>query len=128
MIDHIIITVSNLPKSKEFYEKALAPLGYSASPEFTSASTNTKGVGFGVKEEGHDFHIVQGPAIVNPTHIAFRVNSRKQVESFYQAAIAAGGKDNGEPGLTPKHGPDYYSAYVFDPDGHNIEAVCWEPN
>jgi len=127
MIDHIIVTVSHLTKSKEFYQKALAPLGYSPTPEYTSAGTNVKGVGFGVEGEGFDFFIQENQATIAPYHIAFRVPTRAQVESFYEAAIAAGGKDNGAPELTPDHGPDYYSAYVFDPDGYNIEVVCWEP-
>jgi len=127
MIDHIIITVSDLNKSKEFYQKALAPLGYSATPEYTSGSTKAKGVGFGVEGQGHDFFIQENQELIAPCHIAFCVPTREQVESFHKAAIAAGGKDNGEPELTPDHGPDYYSAYVFDPDGYNIEVVCWEP-
>lgn len=127
MIDHLFLTVSSLPRSVKFYREALAPIGYSASPEFTVASTKTKGVGFGVEGE-RDFHIIQGPSIVTTSHVAFRVTSRQQVDGFYEAAIAAGGRDNGRPGLTPDHGPDYYSAYVFDPDGHNIEVVCWEPS
>ena len=127
MIDHLFISVSSLPKSVKFYRKALAPIGYTASPKFTVPSTKAKGVGFGPKGE-RDFHITQGPPVVTPNHVAFRVTTRKQVNAFYKAAIAAGGRDNGKPGLTPDHGPDYYSAYVFDPDGHNIEVVCWEPN
>ncbi|TDU62572.1 putative lactoylglutathione lyase [Prosthecobacter fusiformis] len=125
MIDHIIITVSNLSASLEFYQKALAPLGYSATPEYTS-STGTKGVGFGIKG-GLDFFIQEGAAQVTQCHIAFTASTRVQVEEFYAAGLAAGGRDNGKPELTPDHGPDYYSAYVFDPDGCNIEAVCTEP-
>lgn len=125
MIDHIIITVSNLSASLKFYQKALAPLGYSATPEYTT-STGSKGVGFGI-EGGLDFFIQEGGAQVTQCHIAFRASTRVQVEEFYAAGLAAGGRDNGKPELTPDHGPDYYSAYVFDPDGCNIEAVCTEP-
>ena len=123
MIDHLFITVSSLTKSVKFYTKALAPIGYSASPKFT-LPTKAKGVGFGPKGE-RDFYIIQGPKVVTTNHVAFRVSRRKQVDAFYKVALAAGGRDNGNPGLTPEHGPTYYSAYVFDPDGHNIEVVCW---
>jgi|SRR5678816_3683292 catechol 2,3-dioxygenase-like lactoylglutathione lyase family enzyme len=125
MIDHIIINVRNLSASFEFYRKALAPLGYSATPEYTTG-TGTKGFGFGLKGE-HDFFIQQGAAQVTQCHIAFYASTRAQVEEFYAAGLAAGGRDNGKPELTPDHGPDYYSAYVFDPDGYNIEVVCAEP-
>ena len=123
MIDHLFINVSNLTKSTNFYRKALAPIGYSATPRFTLPS-KAKGVGFGPEGE-RDFHIIQGPKVVTPNHVAFRVPHRKQVDAFYKAALAAGGKDNGSPGLTPEHGPTYYSAYVLDLDGHNIEVVSW---
>src|SRR3979409_2300573 len=99
MIDHVIITVSDLESSKAFYGKALAAIGYKASPEYLSGSTGTKGVGFG--GEDLEFFIVQGPVIKPPFHVAFRVASRAQVTAFYEAAIAAGGRDNGEPNLSP---------------------------
>jgi catechol 2,3-dioxygenase-like lactoylglutathione lyase family enzyme len=126
MIDHIILTVSDLHKSAEFYTKALTPIGYSISSEFTLASTQAKGFGFGAGE-GRDFFITEGRKVAPPIHVAFRVSKREQVDAFYQTAIAAGGRDNGKPDLTPEYDPNYYSAYVFDPDGHNIEAVCFEP-
>jgi catechol 2,3-dioxygenase-like lactoylglutathione lyase family enzyme len=125
MIDHLIITASDLKVSKAFYGKALAAIGYKSSPEYVSGSTGTKGVGFGGKD--FEFFIVQGPMITPPFHLAFRVSSRAQVKAFYEAAIAAGGRDNGAPASSPEHHADYFSAYVFDPDGHNIEAVCHEP-
>ena len=123
MIDHLFITVSNLAKSERFYRKALAPIGYTAAPRFTLPS-KAKGVGFG-PEGDRDFYTIQGPKVVAKNHVAFRVSRRKQVDAFYRAALAAGGTDNGGPGFTPEHGPNYYSAYVLDPDGHNIEVVCW---
>ena len=76
--------------------------------------------------DGSDFWIGQGDANRPPIHIAFRVPSRAAVDAFYKAAIAAGGRDNGAPGLRPHYHPNYYGAYVLDPDGHNIEAVCHE--
>lgn len=123
MIDHLFITVSDLARSAKFYRKALAPIGYTPTPPFTLAS-KAKGVGFGPEGE-RDFYIIQGPKVVTPNHVAFRVSRRKQVDAFYKAALAAGGKDNGSPGASPEHGSSYYSAYVFDPDGHNLEVVCW---
>jgi catechol 2,3-dioxygenase-like lactoylglutathione lyase family enzyme len=125
MIDHLIISVSDLKASKAFYGKALAPLGYKTSSEYTSGSTKTKGVGFGA--EDLEFFIVQGRAIKPAIHVAFRVPTRAKVKAFYKAAMAAGGRDNGAPSLSPEHHADYFSAYVFDPDGHNIEAVCHDP-
>jgi catechol 2,3-dioxygenase-like lactoylglutathione lyase family enzyme len=125
MIDHLILSVSDLEVSKVFYRNALAAIGYKTSPEYISGSTKTKGIGFG--GEDLEFFIVQGPVNKPPVHVAFRVPNRRDVEAFYKAAIAAGGLDNGAPGLSPEHHPDYFSAYVFDPDGHNIEAVCHDP-
>ena len=125
MIDHIILSVSDLKASTAFYRDALAPLGYKVSPEYTSATTKTKGVGFGSGDM--DFFIVQGPPVKPAVHVAFRVSDRTAVKAFYEAAMAAGGRDNGAPALSPEHHPDYFSAYVFDPDGHNIEAVCHDP-
>ena len=123
MIDHLLLTVSNLAASREFYRKALAPLGYSASPEFTLSSTQAQGVGFG--EEGSlEFFIAQGLVVVTPIHLAFRVVTREKVKEFYQAALAAGGRDNGAPELTPEYHADYFSAYVLDPDVRNVEVVC----
>ncbi|MFL6663958.1 MAG: VOC family protein, partial [Rhizobacter sp.] len=77
--------------------------------------------------DGSDLWISQGVAISPPIHIAFRVSSRAAVDAFYKAALAAGGKDNGAPGLRPQYHPNYYGAFVLDPDGHNIEAVCHDP-
>lgn len=125
MIDHVIISVSNLGLSKAFYLQALGPLGFKSSPEFTWGSNESPGVGFGV--EDMEFFLVEGPVIKPPIHIAFRASTRAEVEAFYRAAIAAGGRDNGAPELSPEHHADYFSAYVFDPDGHNIEAVAHDP-
>lgn len=120
MIDHIIISVADYEASKGFYLKALKPLGYSIIMELG------KGGGFGVDGKP-DFWIQQGEAIKPPVHIAFRGQDRPMVDAFHAAAIeaaAAGGKDNGKPGLRPQYHPNYYGAFVFDPDGNNIEAVC----
>jgi catechol 2,3-dioxygenase-like lactoylglutathione lyase family enzyme len=122
MIDHLLINVSDLESSKAFYKKALTPLGYEMSPEFTSETTGTKSVAFAVSQM--DFMIAQGPRKIPPSHVAFRAKSRALVKRFYKAAIAAGGRDFGKPKLYPEYDKNYFAAYVRDPDGHNIEAVC----
>lgn len=126
MIDHIGISVADLSVSKPFYEQALAPLGYKAVMEVTAEQTGVHAaVGFGA--EFPDFWIGQdGPPSVH-THVALRVKSRAEVDAFHAAALAAGGRDNGAPGLRPHYHEHYYGAFVLDPDGHNIEAVCHLP-
>jgi catechol 2,3-dioxygenase-like lactoylglutathione lyase family enzyme len=124
MIDHTGLDVSEPKQSREFYERALAPLGYSVLMEIPTEYTGGAVVlGFGVAPKP-DFWLHQGTPQTPRLHIAFRADNRAQVDAFYRAAIAAGGKDNGPPGLRPHYHPDYYGAFVFDPDGHNIEAVC----
>lgn len=119
MIDHIGIEVSDLDRSKAFYSAALAPLGYSLAFEFEGAA------GFGAGGIP-DFWIHAGDAKTG-THVAFQARERVVVHAFHGAALAAGGSDNGAPGPRPQYTPTYYAAYVHDPDGHNIEAVCHEP-
>ena len=127
MIDHTGILVSDFGKSKSFYLTALKPIGYSLILELPASVTgHTDVAGFGEAPKP-DFWISRGAPNTPPVHIAFRAASRAAVDSFYQAAIDAGGKDNGAPGLRPHYHPDYYGAFVLDPDGHNIEAVCHEP-
>ena len=120
MIDHTGLTVSNVRKSKAFYAAALAPLGYTVVMEWEQSA------GLGVAPKP-DFWIGEGTPNVPPIHVAFRAESRAQVDAFYHAAIAAGGRDNGAPGLREHYHPNYYGAFVLDPDGHNIEAVCHAP-
>jgi catechol 2,3-dioxygenase-like lactoylglutathione lyase family enzyme len=124
MIDHVLINVSDLKASKAFYKKALAPLGYKASPEFVCETTRTKAVAFIGSQV--DFMIAQGPAKMPPNHVAFRAASRALVKAFHKAALAAGGRNFGKPKLYPEYDKDYFGAFVLDPDGHNIEAVCHE--
>lgn len=127
MIDHTGLSVSDYGVSKAFYQAALAPLGYSVLMEFTAEQTGGfEGVGLGVAPKP-DFWLSRGEPQKPPLHIAFRADSRAQVDAFYTAAIKAGGRDNGAPGLRPHYHPDYYGAFVFDPDGNNIEAVCHLP-
>jgi catechol 2,3-dioxygenase-like lactoylglutathione lyase family enzyme len=119
MLDHIIITVSNYEASKQFYSKALEPLGYNIVMEFGPAG------GFGIAGKP-DFWIKEEEAVKPAIHVAFNAPDRPTVDKFYEAAMNAGGKDNGPPGLRPNYHPNYYGAFVFDPDGNNIEAVCHE--
>ena len=121
MIDHVTIQVSNVAKSKIFYEKAFKALSYKLS--------------FGEDDifyafdlgDNYLFEIAQykGETTITSSHIAFRVNSIEEVNEFYEAALQAGAKDNGKPGLRPEYADNYYACFVYDPDGHNIEAVFY---
>ena len=127
MIDHTNVVVSDFDRSKAFYTRALAPLGYALLMEVPKEFTGGRGViGFG-EPPRPDFWVSSGPATNTPTHIAFRANSRADVLAFYAEAIAAGGRDNGAPGLRPHYHATYFGAFVLDPDGHNVEAVCHAP-
>ena len=120
MIDHISLNVRDIARSKEFYAKALAPIGYKVMFDY-----GTQAVGLGVDNKP-DFWLSQNEPGA-PVHIAFHSRTRSLVKAFYEAAIAAGGKDNGPPGVRAIYHPTYYGAFVLDPDGHNIEVVCHEP-
>ena len=131
MIDHTGIIVADVARSRLFYAAALAPIGYRVLAEIPAAvSGSTEVIGFGEPPKP-DFWISGAtagrPVNPPPLHVAFRVANRTQVDAFFHAAIAAGGRDNGAPGLRPHYHPNYYGAFVLDPDGHNIEAVCHEP-
>jgi catechol 2,3-dioxygenase-like lactoylglutathione lyase family enzyme len=123
MIDHTGINVKNLARSKIFYKSVLATLGYVVLLEFDDA------VGFGTTEPnngndpGGDFWLSRGDPSFPRNHIAFRAESVAQVVAFYEAAITAGARDNGAPGLRPHYHASYYATFVFDPDEYNIEAV-----
>jgi catechol 2,3-dioxygenase-like lactoylglutathione lyase family enzyme len=120
MIDHVNIGVSYLDSAKEFYGAALKPLGYKIG------FAGEWGAGFKSGTGVPDFWI-RPEEKVTPVHVAFQADSRDLVSAFYAAAIAAGGKDNGEPGLRPHYHETYYAAFVLDADGHNIEVVCHKP-
>ena len=127
MIDHTGVNVSDFAKSKAFYTQALAPIGYSLLADIPASVTgHTDVAGFGVAPKP-DFWISQGTPNHPPIHVAFQVATRAEVNAFYGAALAAGGRDNGGPGLRPHYHPHYWGAFVLDPDGHNIEAVCHAP-
>ncbi len=124
MIDHTGVAVSDLERSKEFYARALRPLGYELLAEFSAEQTGTTAVaGFGEPPKP-DFWIHEGVPNQPGVHVAFRVLNRERVDDFHAAALAAGGRDNGAPGPRPHYHANYYGAFVLDPDGHNIEAVC----
>ena len=124
-LDHVGINVSDYARSKAFYDRALAPLGIRALMEHGTFC------GYG-RDGKPDFWIGAGKAsfqtdeqlrAITPVHVALVAHSREEVDAFYKAAIEAGGKDHGPPGLRPEYHPGYYGAFVLDPDGHNVEAV-----
>ena len=125
MLDHVGFAVADAERSRTFYEAALAPLGITllmtVTPDRTEAGGTAHGFGSGGKPY---FWIGDNERVGEGTHVAFAVDTRALVDAFYAAAIAAGGRDNGPPGLRPHYHPDYYGAFVLDPDGNNIEAVC----
>jgi catechol 2,3-dioxygenase-like lactoylglutathione lyase family enzyme len=121
MLDHVTIGVRDVGQSKDFYDRALRPLGikrlYGEGDQFA---------GYGVHPKAF-FWIGRRETSQTGAHIAFAANDRATVDRFYEEAIAAGGKDNGPPGTRPNYHPNYYGAFILDPDGHNIEAVCHSP-
>ena len=122
-LDHISIATADYAKSLAFYEAALAPLGIKTHMKFEGPEGNVAGLG----RDMPDFWVGDGGAVQGRVHIAFSAPNRAAVDAFYAAAMAAGAKDNGAPGLRSHYHPTYYAAFVFDPDGHNIEAVCHAP-
>jgi catechol 2,3-dioxygenase-like lactoylglutathione lyase family enzyme len=126
MLDHIGIKVADLAKSKAFYSKALEPIGYGVIMELgPELGLGYVGVGFG-KDGKPDFWLGEGPKS-GPLHVAFAVKTRAEVDAFHRAAMSAGAKDNGAPGVREHYHPSYYGAFVFDPDGNNLEVVCHKP-
>jgi len=126
MLDHAGFPVSDYARSKAFYLQALAPLGYVLVMEVQQDENDSPAAGFGVGGKP-DFWIGGEGGLQRPIHIAIAAQNRAAVDAFYRSALAAGGKDNGAPGLRPHYHPNYYAAFVLDPDGHNIEAVCHTP-
>jgi catechol 2,3-dioxygenase-like lactoylglutathione lyase family enzyme len=121
MLDHVTIGVSDVERSKKFYDRALRPLGiarlYAEAEQYA---------GYGISPKAF-FWIGLRDIPQTGSHIAFTAPDRATVDRFHDEAIAAGGRDNGRPGIRPDYHPDYYGAFVLDPDGHNIEAVCHAP-
>ena len=125
MIDHIGITVSDIEKSKAFYARTLGALGYVLSKNSPNSAS------FGVREghgksadPGGDFWLSEGTPMTPRVHFAFNAASRADVDAFFAAGLAAAGAENGAPGIRAQYHPHYYAAFVLDPDGYNIEAVC----
>jgi catechol 2,3-dioxygenase-like lactoylglutathione lyase family enzyme len=126
MIDHVGFPVADYAKSKAFYEKALEPLGYALIMEVKQTENEHQACGFG-RDGKPDFWIGGEGGLTGTLHVAIVAKDRNTVDAFYRAALAAGGKDNGAPGIRAHYHPNYYSAFMLDPDGHNIEAVCQRP-
>jgi catechol 2,3-dioxygenase-like lactoylglutathione lyase family enzyme len=130
MIDHLTIVVSDFERSKAFYLAALAPLGYVTVMELDRERfpqlpvAKTIGIGVGGKP---DVWLRPSSEPITTTHIALRADDRATVDAFHRTALAAGGKDNGAPGLRAHYHPSYYGAFVLDPDGYNLEVVCHAP-
>jgi catechol 2,3-dioxygenase-like lactoylglutathione lyase family enzyme len=121
MFDHIGFNVSDVKKSKAFYLAALSPLGHSLLGE------GEKWAVIG-SEDGARLWIGEAGTAASPIHIAWTADTRAGVDAFHAAALAAGGRDNGAPGLRAHYDPTYYAAFILDPDGHNVEAVCHAPD
>lgn len=120
VVDHLAVRVRDLVASRRFYEAALAPLG------FDLLHSDETQAGFGVagrERSAHDFWILAGDGPAPSIHVAFAAPNRESVDAFHRAALGAGGRDNGAPGLRPEYHPGYYAAFVLDPDGNNVEAV-----
>ncbi len=127
MMDHIGYAVSDLERSKAFFDRALAPLGLSLTMEVSAQETGA-GSHAGYGSQGKPiFWIEDGKAASRGLHVAFAAQDRAAVDAFHAAALAAGGQDNGPPGVRAIYHPSYYAAFVLDPDGNNIEAVCHTP-
>jgi catechol 2,3-dioxygenase-like lactoylglutathione lyase family enzyme len=129
MIDHAGFAVADYPRSRAFYERGLAPLGYAVVMEVTERETGPggyQGCGFGPPRKPA-FWVGTGARPGTGTHVAFVAPDRGAVDAFHATAMGAGATDNGAPGLRPHYHPDYYAAFVIDPDGNNVEAVCHAP-
>ena len=120
MLDHVKLFVSDVDRSRAFYERALQPLGYRVLLE------PAPGV-VGMGRDFPNFWLAQAEGAPTTAHVAIRADSRSVVDEFHEAALAAGGTDNGAPGVRPQYHPTYYGAFVHDPDGNNVEAVCHDP-
>ena len=129
-LSHVGIPVTDIGKSKDFYQRALAPLGMKVTMTIEPGQTKSgdTAIGFGTEGEPGFFWIGDKERVGEGVHVAFDAETCDQVDAFHKAALAAGGKDNGAPGLRPHYGPTYYAAFVLDPDGANIEAVCLAPS
>lgn len=121
MIDHLTLHVADYARSRDFYLRALAPLGYELVME---PAPRVCGLGAGGKP---DLWLNQSDSPTTPTHLAFAAANRDAVDAFHRAALAAGARPNGDPGLRAEYHANYYGAFVIDLNGHNLEAVCHRP-
>lgn len=126
MLDHVGILVADWTRAKRFYDAAFAPMGITMLAEVPVAHTGGVKVG-GYGRTKPDFWLTESRDVGPGRHYAFSAGSRAQVDAFYAAAIASGGQDNGAPGLRPQYHEHYYGAFLIDPDGNNVEAVCHVP-
>lgn len=126
MLDHVGILVADWTKAKAFYDAAFAPMGITLLNQVPEHYTGGVKVG-GYGRDKPDFWLTEATETGPGRHYAFSANSRAEVDAFYAAAMANGGRDNGGPGLRPEYHPNYYGAFVIDPDGNNVEAVCHAP-
>jgi catechol 2,3-dioxygenase-like lactoylglutathione lyase family enzyme len=126
-LDHISLSVSDFGAAKAFYTAALKPLGISVLMEFAQGVIGDAAIA-GLGANGKPFFWLAATGKTAPgVHVAFAAGSRAEVDAFHAAAMAAGGRDNGKPGIRAQYHPAYYGAFVLDPDGHNVEAVCHRP-
>lgn len=126
LIDHVGIDVSDLARARAFYDAALGSLGAAIVQEVPGVVLGYAGAQH-VQSGEASFWVAAGKGPITPVHVAFAVKDHDAVHAFHQAALGAGGRDNGGPGYRPHYHPNYYAAFVLDPDGHNIEAVCHRP-
>jgi len=128
MLDHVGFAVADASRSRLFYEQALAPLGIGLIMSVTPEQTEAGGTAHGFGSDGKPyFWVGDNERVGEGTHVAFAARTRAEVRAFYEAALAAGGRDHGGPGLRPHYHPNYYGAFVLDPDGINVEVVCHRP-
>jgi len=129
ILDHIEFTVADAERSRRFYEEALRPFGMTVIIRVGPERTHTGGTRYGLGRDGYPriwFHDGEAPG--SPMHLALAATDCRVVDAFHKAAIVAGGTDNGVPGIRERYHPNYYAAFVLDPDGNNIEAVCQVPD
>jgi catechol 2,3-dioxygenase-like lactoylglutathione lyase family enzyme len=128
IINHIELAVADVEASRRFYEAALEPLGLSLAIRIDAAQTGRGSARYGLGRDGYpSLWLYEEGGARLPVHVAFTAADREAVDAFHAAALAADGRDNGGPGIRQRYHPAYYAAYVFDPDGNNIEAVCQTP-